>query len=287
MNEEEIKEILKQLEEQGWQPLLCDTPLPYYDNPVKCGQPTGIGDIVERKKRFPKEFLSMQPEFVVKVKGDSMEGANIRSGDMVRVESEVPVHDSDIVLVCIDGDFTLKAYCEDEDGIPWLVPQNDNYEAFALTESDNVWIVGKVTEVIKAAPRVPVRLCMKLIKKAKMKQPPALTRGQVEESIVDVSSMVKNGRQWYAVFRPLVDKKYLGKAEYETFCDLVASVVPQHEHLPDPGQIQRLAVQSFAKPVVLWDEADAPVKGKPFKDYKRIAERMLELLAAQNKPSIL
>ena len=278
MDEKEIKEILKKLEAAGWQPQLCDTPIPYYDNPVMCGQPTGIGDIVERKKRFPKEFLSMQPEFVVKVKGDSMEGANIYNGDMVKVESDVPVHDSDIVLACIDGDFTLKAYCEDEDGRPWLVPQNDNYEAFALTESDNAWIVGKVTEVIKAAPRVPARTCMKLIKKAKMKEPPALTREQVEEMIVDVAPMVKNGRQWYAVFRTLVDKKYYGKADYEAFCELVASVVPKHEHLPDAGQMQRLAVQSFAKPVVLWDENDAPVTGKPFKDYKRIADRALELL---------
>ena len=278
MNEKEIKEIMKLLEVAGWQPQLCDTPIPYYDNPVMCGQPTGIGDVVERKKRFPKEFLSMQPEFVVKVKGDSMEGANIYNGDMVKVESEATVHDSDIVLACIDGEFTLKAYCEDEDGLPWLVPQNDNYEAFALTENDNAWIVGKVTEVIKAAPRVPARTCMKLIKKAKMKEPPALTREQVEEMIVDVAPMVKNGRQWYAVFRTLVDKKYYGKADYEAFCELVASVVPKHERLPDAGQMQRLTVQSFAKPVVLWDENDAPVTGKPFKDYRRIAEKALELL---------
>lgn len=278
MDEKEITEIMRLLEAAGWQPQLCDTPIPYYDTPVKCGQPTGIGDVVENKKRFPKEFLSMQPEFVVKVKGDSMEGANIYNGDMVKVESEATVHDSDIVLACIDGEFTLKAYCEDEDGMPWLVPQNDNYEAFALTENDNAWIVGKVTEVIRAAPRVPARTCMKLIKKAKMKEPPALTRQQVEEMIVDVAPMVKNGRQWYAVFRALVDKKYFGKVDYEAFCDLVASVVPKHEHLPDAGQMQRLAVQSFAKPVVLWDENDAPVTGKPFKDYRRIAEKAMELL---------
>ena len=280
MENEELKEIFKQLEEQGWNPLLCDTPVPYYDNPVACGKPIDVGDVQERKTMWPQQFLSMQPEFVVTVKGDSMKDANLIEGDSVKIETNAHVHDSDVVMVCIDNDYTLKAYCEDEDGVPWLVPQNDDYEAFSLTERDNAWIVGKVTEVIKAAPRVPVRACMKYIKKAKMKQPAALTRGQVEEAILDVSSMVKNGRQWYAVFRPLVDKKYLGKAEYETFCDLVASVVPQHEHLPDAGQMQRLAVQSFAKPVVLWDEADAPVKGKPFKDYKRIAERMLELLAA-------
>lgn len=278
MDEKEYKEILKLLEDAGWQPQVCDTPIPYYDNRVKCGLPNDVGDVVEEKKMFPRKFLSMQPEFVVTVQGDSMKDANIMDGDAVKVQTNAHVHDGDVVLVMIDEEFTVKSYCEDEDGHPWLIPQNEAYEAFPLMESENTCILGVVKEVIKATPRVAARACMKLIRKAKMKEPPALTHQQVEEMIVDVAPMVKNGRQWYAVFRALVDKKYLGKCDFEAFCDLVASVVPGHEHLPDAGQMQRLAVQSFAKPIVLWDENDAPVKGKPFKDYRRIADRALELL---------
>ena len=278
MNEKELREIMKQLEEQGWNPLLCDTPVPYYDNPVKCGKPTGVGDVVEEKKMFPREFLSMQPEFVVKVKGDSMKDVNICDGDSVSVISNARVHDGDVVLAMIDGEFTLKTYGEDEEGQPWLIPQNEKYEAFPLMESENAWIVGVVNEIIKGAPRVAARICMKLINMVKLKTPQMPTHQQVEEMIVDVAPMVKNGRQWYAVFRALVDKKYFGKCDFEASCDLVASVVPQHEHLPDAGQMQRLAVQSFAKPIVLWEESDAPVKGKPFKDYRRIADKAMELL---------
>jgi hypothetical protein len=278
MDEKELREILKKLEDAGWQPQLCDTPIPYFDNPVKCGLPNGVGDVVEKRKMIPRKFLSMQPEFVVTVQGDSMKDANILDGDAVKVQTNAHVHDGDVVLAMIDEEFTVKSYCEDEDGHPWLVPQNDEYEAFPLMESEDTWILGVVKEVIKAAPRIAARTCMKFIKKAKMKEPPALTRQQVEEMIVDVAPMVKNGRQWYAVFRALVDKKYFGKCDFEAFCDLVASVVPQHEHLPDAGQMQRLAVQSFAKSIVLWDEKDAPVTGKPFKDYRRIADKVLELL---------
>ena len=36
MDSEELKEIFKLLEEQGWNPMLCDTPVPFYDNPVSC-----------------------------------------------------------------------------------------------------------------------------------------------------------------------------------------------------------------------------------------------------------
>ncbi len=41
MNEQELKEILRELEEQGWSPLVCDTPVPFYDTAVRCRQPTG------------------------------------------------------------------------------------------------------------------------------------------------------------------------------------------------------------------------------------------------------
>jgi hypothetical protein len=42
--------------------------------------------------------------------------------------------------------------------------------------------------------------------------------------------------------------------------------------------LQRLDVLSFTKAVVLWDENDAPVKGKRFKLYKEIAQKTELLL---------
>lgn len=278
-NQLELEEAIKILEEQGWEPMLCDTPIPYYDNPVSCGSPTGVGDLVEGKKRYPHKLLSMMPEFVVKVKGDSMIDAGIEEGDTVRVESRAPARDGDIVLVSIDDDVTVKAYCEDDDGHPWLVPQNEKYAPFPLMERDNVWIIGVVVEVTKQAPRVAARTLMKAIKKASASEPPIPTRQQVVEMIVTVAPMVKNGRQWYGVFRALVDKKYFGKADFEAFCELVAETVPQHKHLPSADQIQRLAVQSFARSVALWNENDAPVKGKTYRDYKRIADSALNELS--------
>ena len=31
MKEKELQEALKQLEEQGWNPMICDTPVPLFD----------------------------------------------------------------------------------------------------------------------------------------------------------------------------------------------------------------------------------------------------------------
>ena len=104
MTSQELKELFQSLEAQGWKPLLCDTPVPYYESPVVCGEPTGVGDIVEETRMLPKEFLSMQPEFIVTVRGDSMKDAGIVEGDAVKVETGVSIHDGDIVLVAVFHD---------------------------------------------------------------------------------------------------------------------------------------------------------------------------------------
>ena len=281
MDESELRAIFEQLKAEGWQPRLCDTDLPFYDRYVPCGDPTMVFGDESESISWPRDLLSMHPEFTVTCKGESMIDAGLASGDVVKVVCDMVPQDGDIVLACIDGESTIKVYCEDEEGSPWLVPQNKAYKPILLKGKTNVRIIGLVQEVIKRAPRVAYRECMNIIRKAKQELmgQPVITPEMAKWAIVQIAPMVKNGRQWYAVFRALVDKKVLGKSDYEEFCLLVERTVPEHEHMPAADQMQRLAVQSFAKPIVLWDKNDAPVKGKPFEDYKRIGEKMLELLS--------
>jgi len=280
MTNQEIKEALKQLEEQGWQPLVCDTAVPFYESAVLCGEPTGIGDVVEETRMLPKEFLSMQPEFIVTVKGDSMKDAGIVEGDAVKVETGISIHDGDIVLAMIDGDFTLKCYCEDEEGTPWLVPQNPAYEPFSLRETQNVWILGRVSKVIKQTPRINYRSCMKLIKKAKEGQaePKEISPQQVAKTIREMASQITVARQWYAVFKAMMEADVVKQWDYDAFCILIREEVPNHHHLPTRLELQRMAIGSFARSIVLWTENDAPVRGKRFDTYKRLARQAKEML---------
>lgn len=282
MNEKELKEIIILLKNQGWQPLICDTPVPYYDNPVACGIPTAVGDLIGENVLLPKEILSMHPEFMVTVTGDSMKDADIEKGDIVKVVAADHFYDSDIVLVCIDGEMTLKVYCEDEDGNPWLVPQNEAYDAFPLKDKVGVRIVGKVTEIFKQVRRVPSRTLMKCIRKAKEKMVPAreFTQLQVSRTIRELAQMITIGRLWYAVYRVMVDLNIIREQDYDGFCQMVAEEVPDHQHLPNRVEMQRLAVQSFAKPTSRWKNNDAPVTGKRFVNYMLIVEKTKELLGA-------
>lgn len=141
-------------------------------------------------------------------------------------------------------------------------------------------IVGVVKRVTKCAPRANYRTCMRLINRAKEKQPEmrAVSPEQVARAVRRVAPMVQVGRQWYAVYRVLADCKVVKEEDFGTFCELVKGEVPEHECLPTRVELQRMAVQSFAKPVAMWNEANAPVQGKRFKDYARIAERMQEIV---------
>jgi len=280
MNEEELKEILKELREQGWNPLLCDTPVPFYDTAVRCGQPMEVYTERPDNIMLPKDLLSMQPEFTIWAKGDSMKDAGICQGDMVKVVCVDTPQDGDIVLATIDGESTIKTYCEDEEGFPWLVPQNSDYTPIPLKDKVNVRIVGRIKEIIKNAPRISYRDCQRMIRKAKMTmvETHEIPQQRVSWAIREVASMVTIARQWYAVYRAMVDLNVVKDGDYETFCEMVKTEAPQHQRLPNSGELQRLAMLSFTKPVRYWNAENAPVKGKRFNDYLMIANRTTELL---------
>jgi hypothetical protein len=280
VSELDFDQLLELLEKDGRRPMVCDTPIPFYDNIVKCGSPTGVGDIVREVKMVPHTTLSMLHEFFVIAGGDSMEGVSIEDGDILRVKAQPTASDGDVVLAMFDGDSTVKTYCEDEKGQPWLVPQNPKYKAFPMSDADDACIVGVVTEIIKQRPRVKFRDCQTLIQEAKEARDMGeeITEEQVSRAIKAIAPMVEVGRQWYAVCRVLVDVKVVTEGDFEGFCQRVKAEVPEHPHLPARDEMVRMAVQSFKKPVAMWNELNAPVQGKRFKDYLKIAERMQELL---------
>lgn len=283
MRESEAKEfmaLLESLEEAGWHPMLCDTPIPFYDNEVMCGIPNSVGDVVKEVRMLPKELLAMQPEFLVRARGDSMKDAGIMEGDILQVVTDVPPSDGDIVLATLDGDYTVKTYCEDDEGRPWLVPQNEEYSPIRLEDYNDVVIVGVVRQVTKRVRHVSHNLCMKILNKAKreMESQKVITDEQVSNAIGVMAEKIEISRLWFAVYRTMVDEKVWKDGDFKGFCDRVRAEVPEHEHLPVAEDLQRMDVGSFSKSVVLWNEKDAPVQGKRFKRYVEIAQMTDDLL---------
>lgn len=74
------------------------------------------------------EYLIDKPEasFLLKVSGDSMIEAGIHEGDLVIVERGRAPKGGDIVLACVDDEWTLKYY-QRRGGAIELVPANPKY----------------------------------------------------------------------------------------------------------------------------------------------------------------
>ena len=278
----ETEKLFKQLEEAGWHPMWCDTKIDVYDNAVNCGTPEDVGDITWDVELYPSEIMPPHRIFKVPAKGDSMRDAGIQAGDMLTIETCVNIVDDDMVMVYVDGEFMVKAFYEDDDGSKWLVPYNDKYKPTKLGEQQ-VYISGKVIEISKRYPKVKHRDSSSIVRKAKSKQakPVDITPLRLSQVIRAVAPMIKIGRQWYAVYRVLVDYVVVSEDDFDGFIDIIVTEVPKHEHLPKRSELMRMAVQSFAKTVKHWRPDYAPVKGKRYKDYVKIAQRTEELLLAK------
>ena len=81
--------------------------------------------------------------FALRVRGDSMIGAGILSGDKVVVRPQRTAVDGQIVVARIGDEATVKRLRR-RDGEIWLMPENDNYEPIDGTEAEIIGIVKGV-----------------------------------------------------------------------------------------------------------------------------------------------
>lgn len=95
------------------------------------------------------EFLIKRPAatYFVRVQGNSMIGAGIHEGDLLVVDRSLRPANGDVIIASVDGDFTVKTYRRDKDGIH-LEPANDAYPIITLKSGQQLDYFGKVTASI-------------------------------------------------------------------------------------------------------------------------------------------
>ena len=125
------------------------------------------------------ELLVKHPAatYFVRVSGDSMTGAGINDGDLLVVDRSLRPADGDIIIACVDGDFTVKILREEGTGNGkgrskkeevrrekdgknedkkdakterriWLEAANPNYPSILLLPRQELDYFGKVTACI-------------------------------------------------------------------------------------------------------------------------------------------
>jgi len=95
------------------------------------------------------ELLVRRPAatFFVKVQGDSMTGAGIRDGDLLVVDRSLRPASGDVIIACVDGEFTVKTYRRDANGTR-LEPANPAYPVIHMRSGRQLDYFGKVTACI-------------------------------------------------------------------------------------------------------------------------------------------
>ena len=261
-------------------PQLCDKEITREELYARDDSDLKAADMFHDYILLPNTILSAHPDYSFIVKDDSMVDVGINRGDTVIVNASDVTRDGDILLVTIDDRPTIMTYCEDEEDQRWLVPHNKNMKPVLIHDDDRVMFHGCVKSVLKRAPRLDHLDLARAIQTAKqqMAPPRLLTEEFVLECIRNIAPRVKAARQWFAVYRALVDKKVISMGEFDKFCSLVMKAVPNHKYLPNPADLPRMEVQSFRKPIKHWDSLDAPVTGKRYWQYVDIGRTMISYL---------
>ena len=127
-------------------------PLPYADMGVQAGFPSPAQDYIDRSLDFNRELIEHPAAtFYAKVVGNSMIDSGISEGDIVVIDRAVDPEQDDIVVVFLDGEFTIKHidFSELKRNRIWLRPANKDFPPIKVNASSDFRVWGVVVKVIK------------------------------------------------------------------------------------------------------------------------------------------
>jgi len=121
---------------------------PLMASAVMAGFPSPAEQYVERPLDL-NELLVERPAatYFVRAAGDSMVGAGIRDGDLLVVDRSLEPEDGSTVIACVDGEFTVKTYRRDRDGVR-LEAANPAYAPIRFAGEMELRVFGVVTATV-------------------------------------------------------------------------------------------------------------------------------------------
>ena len=124
------------------------TSLPLFSYRVPCGFPSPAQDYIEDRLNLHRLLVSHpSATYFVRVSGDSMLGAGIGEGDLLVVDRSLTAQHGDIVVACVDGEFTVKEL--QTRPVLRLIPRNSGYPAIVFRDDRELQIFGVVTSAVK------------------------------------------------------------------------------------------------------------------------------------------
>lgn len=115
----------------------------------------------------------------------------------------------------------------------------------------------------------------KIIEQHKNKERKVISDEVLHRSLSEIAEYIKTKRQWFAVYRVLVDKNVIYDSDWTTFIDLVTQHTANSNL--DVDDLRRLNVMCFARPLSKWSREKSP-SPKVYNDYVTIAKTFMDLL---------
>lgn len=123
--------------------------VPLYAAQPAAGFPAPADDLIERALDI-NDLVVKNPAatFFVRVRGDSMEGAGIFSGDVLVVDRAVVPIEGSIVVAAVYGEMVVKRLRK-QGSTHVLVSENDAYEPIVVSENDDCFVWGVVVGSVR------------------------------------------------------------------------------------------------------------------------------------------
>lgn len=125
--------------------------IPIYNSTVSAGFPSPADDFIENSIDLNNFLIKNNfSTFLVRVKGDSMIDAAIKTGDILVVDRSLNVSEGKIIIALVDGEFLVKKYhFNKKTQKTFLLSENSNYKPIEIKDNSDNIIWGIVTSVIR------------------------------------------------------------------------------------------------------------------------------------------
>lgn len=122
---------------------------PLFSARVAAGFPSPAEDYIEGRIDLNKELIRHPlATFYVRVIGDSMINAGILPGALIVVDRMEEARDGDIVIARINDELCVKRLSLGDDGLIWLLSENEHYQPIEIKMEDEFEVWGKVLHCV-------------------------------------------------------------------------------------------------------------------------------------------
>lgn len=112
---------------------------------VQCGFPSPATEYIEKNLNL-HDLVVTKPAatFFMRASGDSMTGVGIYPNDLLIIDRSIQPKSGSVVVAAINGEYTLKIL-KIHNGVPHLMPANQNYKPIIIHNPEELQIFGVLT----------------------------------------------------------------------------------------------------------------------------------------------